>query len=231
MKFTFPKVIALALAAALFGAIAFEVADAQVIYQGSNGSVTSGVSIVGTGGTTETLPTTTDTLPGLAQNNTYTGQTFLSASSTFAQGTTFSTNPLANPLLQATTQTIPVASINAAGGFAFLTSAVGRTITPYGLTVMASGGNSTSNTAIDILCSSSGKVLASIPISGLINNIPFSPFASAGTGIATTNPVYASQGLIGCLASDALIISNVGSSITGASSIIVNMPFTVNTAR
>lgn len=122
-----------------------------------------------------------------------------------------------NPLLADTQQTIPIASVNAVGGYTFLNGGSARTIYPQNVVVTAIGGNAATSTGIKVLCTS-GNVLASIAIAQLTSGVPTSAFSASVTpGI----------GLTGCALGDGVLVSNVGSNLATTTSLIINMPYTI----
>lgn len=151
--------------------------------------------------------------------------TTLSASSVFSnnggtatQGTAFSTVETGNPLLLQTVVNVPVASVNAVGGYTFISGVTGRKVYPGIPTVMVSG-TAASATRLLIECTG-GNVLASIPIAYLVTNVPVTPFSStintAGVGITQ-----------GCATGDGVFVSNVGSSMTTTTNVYINLPYTI----
>jgi len=184
-----------------------------------------------TGGGTTTLPSGTGTL-AYAAGGTFTNPTLSGAtlSGTTAitgpvttQGQVFSTTPSANPLMLMTAQNVPTASINASGGYAFLSGVTGRTIYPGIPVLTALGGNAGGATRIIVECSPGGNVLASVLIAYLTSANPVIQFASTNPG----NQAGVLQGYDGCASGDSVIISASGAALTTATSIFVNMPFTV----
>lgn len=193
-------------------------AIAQVTYSGSTGSV-SGASIVGTGGTTETLPTTTDTLAGLATSQTFTGTNGFGRINTQTQG--FTATMPGNPLMLGTFQDLPVASVNAANGQIFVSGTTGRTIYPLQLSLMVSGTASVA-TSLKVVCSPSGKLVATFPIASLISSVPISPFSS-GPGAIIAGPALVN----GCISGDSLYVSNVGTNLAVTTDIYPALLYTV----
>lgn len=133
----------------------------------------------------------------------------------------FSVTPAKNPLMIQTVQNVPVASVNQAGGYAFLSGIPGRTIYPGMLTVEAFGGTAASATRVMVTCTG-GNVLLSAPIAALVSAVPISPFYSSGAAGAAPG-----TGMMGCAVSDGVFISNVGSSLTGSTGLIVNFIGTI----
>jgi len=197
-------------------------AYAQIYGAANNaGSVTSGVSIVGTAGTTETLPTTTDTLAGLATSQTFTGADgFSGGINTNAQA--FSITQSKNPLMLSNYTDIPVASVNnvPTAGYQFVSGITGRTIYPMGLTVMVSG-TASAATSVKILCGS-GKLLATFPIASLITSVPISPYSS-GPGAVVAGSALGN----GCPSGDGVYASNVGTNLATTTDFYVNLLYTL----
>jgi hypothetical protein len=189
-----------------------------------NGSGTTTVNGASSGTNSMTFPTGTDTVVTQQGAQGLFNKTLVNPqiNGTFtAGGSGFTTTYYLNPLLLVTSQNIPVASVNATGGYMFLTSATGRTFIPSNVTVMASG-TASGSTRLLIECFPSGNVIASIAVGGLQNNIPISPLSSSGV-IAVGGVGLGS----GCLASDGIIASNVGSNMATTTNLFINMPYTV----
>lgn len=133
-----------------------------------------------------------------------------------------------NPLQMGTVQNITLASVNTSGGYTFLPGVPGRTITPTGLTVMASG-TAAGATAVFFQCTS-GNILGSFPIAALVTQTPVTPFSSTGTGAPSASCTPASKCLAfaqGCAAGDGVLVSVNGSALTTTTNLFVNMPFIV----
>ena len=210
----------------LAAALLLSSANAQAqVYGASNssGSV-SGASIVGTGGTTETLPATTDTLAGLGTTQTFTGgdtftgtlATGTGGINTFGSvfGNTLSQNPLTQTIFFSATATQANAGVN------ILSSASGRTIIPTsGLTIMVSGTAATA-TSVVLECQPSHRVFVTWPIANLVDRIPVGIYASSTTvlGSALTN---------GCNASDSVQLSVNANNLATTTQLFINMPYVV----
>lgn len=156
-------------------------------------------------------------IPAPGNFTTLTAQTVVFSSTVTTQSVPFSTAISGNPLMQMTVQRIPVASINAAGGYAVLASVAGRTIYPGNVIVTAQGGNVSGSTGVKVLCGS-GNVLASIATAQLTSAVGVSAFSASVTpGNAFT----------GCATGDGVFISNVGANLATATALFVNLPYTV----
>lgn len=136
-------------------------------------------------------------------------------------GNAFATTTTGNPLMQMTVQQIPVASVNASGGYALISGVTGRRVYPAGLTVMASG-TAASATRLMVVCSG-GNVIASIPIAHLVDRIAVTPFASVLGTYTLTSTGFAR----GCASGESVLVSNVGSNMTTTTDIFVNMPYSM----
>ena len=132
-------------------------------------------------------------------------------------GQVFSNSYMQNPLTLANVQTVTLASANTAGGFTFLTGLTGRTIYPVGLTVTALGGTAAAATGIVFECSS-GNILMSATPGNFVSAVPMT-FSSTAAN--------AGLGFTGCASGDSVLVSHNGSSITGPTGFVINMPYTV----
>jgi len=135
---------------------------------------------------------------------------------------TFSPVQTANPLMQIVEKDIPIASVNAANGYTFLSGVSGRTIYPVGagMTVMASG-TAAGATSVKILCATSGRLLATFNIAALVTLVPAAPFVSSAN--TTPGPALTQ----GCTSGEGIAASNVGSTLTATTDLFVNMPYVV----
>lgn len=219
-------------------------AEAQVVYPGSGGSVTTGVSIVGTSGTTETLPTTTDTLAGLAATQTLTNKTITSpiVTGTFTgNGVTFGSagsnvygtgfgSFAANPLVQVAVIDVKTASVNTPVVGNLIASASGRTIYPIlgGISITATG-TAAGATNVQIACAGGtghaaplfGNAVATFPVAALVSNVP-----AMATFLASAI-TYGSASTEGCTIGDGLTISTGGSALTTTTDLFVTIPYVV----
>lgn len=134
------------------------------------------------------------------------------------QGITFSISSASNPLLLVTSQDIPTASVNAAGGgYGFVAGTSGRTIFPSAITVMVSG-TASAATSLKVVCEPSGMLLATLPVGVLVTNAPVNPFVSGTAGQALAR---------GCASGDGVFVSTVGTNLATTTDVFVNMPYTV----
>ena len=133
---------------------------------------------------------------------------------------TFSVTPSTNPLILGVASNILTASVNATGGYAFLSGVTSRTIYPMNLTVMASGTAATA-TSEKIVCLPSGNLIATIPITALVTSVPVGVYSSTGSIIP--GPAFAQ----GCQAGDGVYASNVGSNLATTTNLFITMPYTV----
>lgn len=126
-----------------------------------------------------------------------------------------------NPLVMSTLQNISLASVNTSGGYTFLPGVSGRTVTPTGLIVTASG-TAAAATSVFFQCTS-GALLASFPIAALVTKVPVTPFSSTGTNAPLAGVAFASS----CASGDGVLVSVAGSALTTTTNLYVNMPFIV----
>lgn len=205
---------------------------AQVPYNtGSAGSVTSGVSIVGTGGTTETLPATTDTLAGLATANTFTGVDTFNNSPVFNSGPTtldshyavMGNSLLQNPVTQMVFESFLVGSVN--NGVNVLNSSASRKIFVNGGVTLYVSGTAAGATSVNLECQPSARLIATWPIGTLINLTPVGIYASASSGVEPT-VVLGSALTTGCQASDSVLLSANGT-LSTTSQVFINLPYIV----
>jgi hypothetical protein len=140
---------------------------------------------------------------------------------------TFSTALTGNPLMQLNyTDTSVPTGLTSATMATIIASTAGKTIYPGGgLTIMVSGTAATA-TALALECSD-GRLIASWPISNLVDLKPIGigiyTSASSADGTITTGPGLTK----GCAASTAVMLSNVGSTVTTTTHVYTNIPYTV----
>lgn len=159
-------------------------------------------------------------------NNTGAGNfSTLNTAATTPQGTVFSTALTGNPLMLDNYQDIIVStSLTSAAMTTIIASTAGQAIVPTGgLTIMVSGTAATA-TALALECSD-GTLIASWPVADLKTLAPI----GIGLYSTTLSQVTTGAGLMGCLASKAVMLSNVGTNITGTTRVYVNIPYTVQT--
>lgn len=227
------------LALAAFSVIALVLpyaAEAQVYGASNSSGSVSGASIVGTGGTTETLPTTTDTLAGLGTSQTFTGTETFSSTTIFNNvptfnsaismqaagintfGSVFGNTLTANPITQTVFFSATATQANA--GINILSSASGRTIVPTGaVTIMVSGTAATA-TSVVLECQPSHRIFVTWPIANLVDRIPVGIYASSTTvlGSALNN---------GCNASDSIQLSVNANNLATTTQLFINLPYVV----
>jgi hypothetical protein len=184
-------------------------AQAQIPYGGSGGSVSSGVTIVGTSNTTETTPPVSDTLLGVITN----------------QRAPFSGGVLTNPLVNYNATNILTASVNATtAGYAFVSGTTGRTIYPGIPVIMTSGGNPTTATSLAVYCQPSGRLVANFPIAAISSGLAVAGVWSSVNGAA----VSTGKGLgLGCASGDSVNVSSTGSALAGSTNVYINLPYAV----
>ncbi len=203
------------------------VAQAQIYGAVNSSGSVSGASIVGTGGTTETLPTTTDTLAGLGQNQTFTGTNTFSGAITptgtiATQGLVFSNALGGNPITFTRFISMSLASVNA--GTTILASASGRTVFPGNFMIMGLNGAAAGATSVIVECTDAATVLSSYAIAALPANLPQLALSSN-----TVNNRFISSGqnlITGCPAGQGVMVSTLGT-LTGPTSLLINLPYTV----
>lgn len=209
-------------------------AQAQVYGPTSASGSVSGASIVGTGGTTETLPTTSDTLAGLAATQTLTNKTYTNP---IVTGTfTGSGMPLgvpgasftANPLMQMGFYDVLVGSANTPTANNLIASATSRQIIPLGagISIMALG-TGAGATGVAIVCTgvpgttTFGNTIVSVPVAALVSNVAVTPYMVAS---AVT---YGSAINRGCPVGQGVMVSTIGSALTTTTDLFVQFPYIV----
>ena len=201
-------------------------AEAQVVYNGSTGSV-SNATIAGTANTTETLPTITDTLPGVGSTNTFTSTDTFSGTLTLSgivntQGLVFS-NPInTNPLTFTRFISMSLASVNA--GTTILASTASRTVFPGNFMIMALNGAAAGATSVVVECTDAATVLSSFAVGALPANLPQLALSS---NTVNNRFISAGQNLItGCAAGQGVMVSTLGT-LTGPTSLLISLPYTI----
>lgn len=151
----------------------------------------------------------------------YPGAVTIPSAGVDTSATTFSTNIQGNPLMQMGHSDVLVStSLNSAAMATIIASETGRTIWPAdAITIMASGTAATA-TGLALECSD-GTFIASWPIAALTSNVP------VGLYVSSTVNTLGKPLSSGCAASTALMLSNVGSTITTTTHVYVNTAYTV----
>jgi hypothetical protein len=154
-------------------------------------------------------------------STTYAGAITEPSAGVDTSNTVFSTNLQGNPLVLNTFEDVPVATmLSSATEATILASQTNRQIFPGGgLTIMVSGTAATA-TALALECEPSHVVVAQWPIAELVTNVPVGIYASSATVLGSTLTR-------GCAVSNALMLSNVGTTITTTTHVYVNLPYTV----
>lgn len=135
----------------------------------------------------------------------------------------FATTYNGNPLSQYTVQDIPVASVNATStGYAFVGGLTGRKIFP-GIPVVTVSGTAASATALRILCSPGGNIIATFAVSTLASLIPVFPTSAGYTQGAQLGAGY----FKGCASGDSVVASTQGSAMTTTTDVFINLPYTL----
>ena len=179
---------------------------AQVPYNsGAAGSISAGVTIAGTNGTTETLPSTTDTLAGLGTSQTFTGADGFSGGIT-TQSQVFSSVPSKNPLVMTTFSSQPIASANAIQ--TIISGVAGRTVYVNNAAMMVGGGNAATCTGIKMICQGSNNLLGTVLIASLTSAVP--------VGVYSSGWVLGEAFVSGCNPGDGVALSAYGAACATA---------------
>jgi len=146
------------------------------------------------------------------------------AGSRDVSGIVFSTALTGNPLTQTNfTDVTESTGLTSASMTTILASTAGKTIYPGGgITIMVSGTAATA-TALALECSD-GRLIASWPIADLVDQLPM----GVGLYASTKSNITTGAGLTrGCVASTAVMLSNVGTNVTTTTHVYTQIPYTV----
>lgn len=176
--------------------------------------------------------------PGVAAGSVIRASTFQNAGLTqngsYTQSLGSSLTPNQNGVMQLAQQQFTSINLNnGTGGSALLNKTASTTIVPGGLTLMASGGTLTSATGVVVYCSTSGRIIASVPAIALVSGNPVSVAAYvSGTGVlGADNGSYASPGMMGCPSGDGVFVSGANGGVATMNNLLVNMPVMITTSR
>jgi hypothetical protein len=146
--------------------------------------------------------------------------TKISGGTTDVSGIVMSTAITGNPLAQDShiNTLVSTAGLNSAAMTTLIASTAGKTIYPVRTTIMASGTGATA-TGLAIECSD-GTLIASWPVALLTSLNPLDAYSS--TAVARGSALG-----LGCPASTAVMMSNVGTNITTTTNVHTNVLYTV----